>query len=146
MSQNKSTIEDVRRYWGKRNIPQQWYSNREPFTLAWFNELSYKRYNRYYEHKKEWAEFAYHRGEEVLEIGCGIGTDSVEYAQHGAVVTAVDLGPDQIELTKLNFSLRGLPYKEVREANVEALPFADNSFDLVYCDGVIHHTPNTQKP
>jgi len=142
--EKKLTIEKVRNYWGKKNIPQQWYSKKEPFTLAWFNELSYKRYERYYIYKKyHWAEFEYHTGEEVLEIGCGIGTDAVEYAKNGANVTAVDLGFDQIRLTKLNFDLHHLPYKEIKEANAESLPFADNSFDLVYCDGVIHHTPNT---
>ena len=139
------TIDEVRHYWGKRNIPQQRYSKREPITLAWFNELAYKRYEVYYEYIKEEMEFEYHRGEEVLEIGCGIGTDSVEYAKYGANVTATDLGHDQVMLTKLNFDLRNLPYREVREANAESLPFKDGTFDLVVCFGVIHHTPDTQK-
>ena len=43
-------IQKVREYWGKKNIPQQWYSKKEPFTLSWFNELSFKRYNTYYEY------------------------------------------------------------------------------------------------
>ena len=51
------TIDEVRHYWGKKNIPQQWYSKREPFTLAWFNELAYKRYEVYYEYIKEEMEF-----------------------------------------------------------------------------------------
>lgn len=139
------TIEAVRDYWNKKNIPQQWYSRQEPFTLPWFNELSYKRYTLYYPYLKTEAEFEHHSGEQVLEIGCGIGTDLVEYAKHGAIVTGVDLGLDQIQLTKLNFQLRGLPYRELREANVEQLPFADNSFDLVVCLGVLHHTPNTEQ-
>ena len=139
------TIEEVKSYWGKKNIPQQWYSKREPFTLAWFNELSFKRYDRYYSHIKQWAEFEYHPGEEVLEIGVGIGTDLVEYAKGGAIVSGVDLGPDQIMLTKLNLDLHQLPYKEMKEGNIENLPFPDNSFDLVLCVGVVHHTPNSQK-
>lgn len=145
MEHTKVTIDEVRNYWGKKNIPQQWYSKKTPFTLAWFNELSQKRYMVYYEYFKPEAEFEYHPGEEVLEIGCGIGTDLLEYAKHGAIVTGVDLGPDQVMVTKLNFDLHSLPYKEIREANVEALPFADNTFDLVYCCGVVHHTPNTEK-
>ena len=142
---NNPTVEEVKTYWGKKNIPQQWYSKKEPFTLAWFNELSHKRYTRYYEYFKDEAEFEYHGGEDVLEIGCGLGTDLLEYAKHGANVTGVDLGPDQIMLTKLNFDLHKLPYKEIREGNAENLPFPDNSFDLVVCIGVIHHTPNTEK-
>ena len=139
------TLEDVRRYWGKKNIPQQWYSKKRPFTLAWFNELAYKRYNVYYEHLRETAEFQWHAGEEVLEIGCGIGTDAVEFARYGARVTAVDLGTDQIMLTKLNFELHGLPFVEIREANAETLPFPDETFDFVYTFGVIHHTPDTER-
>lgn len=145
MLRDEITVDDVKRYWGKRNIPQQWYSKRAPFTLAWFNELAYKRYSIYYEYLKEELEFEYHRGEEILEIGCGIGTDSVEYAKYGANVTATDLGQDQVMLTKLNFNLRNLPYRDVRKANAESLPFKDGTFDLVVCLGVIHHTPDTQK-
>ena len=139
------TIGEVRSYWGKKNIPQQWYSKKEPFTLAWFNELSFKRYSRYYPHIKQWAEFEYHPGEEVLEIGVGIGTDLVEYAKGGAVVSGVDLGKDQVMLTKLNLDLHKLPYKEIKEGNIENLPFPDNSFDVVLCIGVVHHTPDSQK-
>ncbi|OGH69517.1 MAG: hypothetical protein A3C90_00155 [Candidatus Magasanikbacteria bacterium RIFCSPHIGHO2_02_FULL_51_14] len=81
---NPVTIEEVQAYWWKKNIPQQWYSRREPFTLPWFNELSQKRYTLYYPYFKTEAEFEYHRGEQVLEIGCGIGRDLAEYATHGA--------------------------------------------------------------
>ena len=141
----KITLEEVRKYWGKKNIPQQWYSKKEPFTLAWFNELSFKRYSRYYPHIKQWAEFEYHPGEEVLEIGVGIGTDLVEYAKGGSIVSGVDLGKDQVMLTKLNLDLHELPYKEIKEGNIENLPFPDSSFDLILCVGVVHHTPNSQK-
>lgn len=145
MSIENLTIEAVRNYWGKKNIPQQWYSKKTPFTLAWFNELAYKRYDRYYAYLKQDAEFEYHAGEQVLEIGCGIGTDLLEYAKHGAIVTGTDLGEDQVVLTKLNFQLHGLPFKEIKTENAESLSFPDNSFDLVVSIGVLHHTPNTEK-
>ena len=83
-------------------------------TLAWFNELSYKRYDRYYPYLKQ-ARIWKSSGEEVLEIGCGIGTDLLEYAKHGAIVTGMDLGEDQVMLTKLNFQLHGLPFKEIKQ-------------------------------
>ena len=139
------TLEEVSDYWSKKNIPQQWYSKKNPFTLQWFNELAFKRYDRYYPHIKKWAEFDYHPGEQVLEIGVGIGTDLVEYAKSGAIVSGTDLGKDQVMLTKLNLDLHDLPYKEIKEGNIEHLPFSDNSFDVVLCIGVIHHTPNSQK-
>lgn len=145
MSAEKITIEEVNKYWGKKNIPQQWYSKKTPFTLAWFNELSYKRFDRYYSYLKQEAEFECHVGEEVLEIGCGIGTDLLEYAKQGAIVTGTDLGEDQVMLTKLNFQLHNVPFKEMKVENAENLSFPDNSFDLVVSIGVLHHTPNTEK-
>ncbi|MBI5401582.1 class I SAM-dependent methyltransferase [Candidatus Wolfebacteria bacterium] len=138
------TVEEVQKYWSGKNVPQQWYSKREPFTLAWFNELRYKRFNVYYEYLKEGVEYAYHSGEQVLEVGCGIGTDLAEFARNGAIVTGVDLGEDQVRLTKLNFQLQNLPFREIRQANAEHLPFPDNSFDLVVSLGVLHHTPDTE--
>jgi len=142
---NNVTIEEVNKYWHKKHVPQQWYSRKEPNTLSWFNELRYKRYTLYYDYLKEDCEFEYHGGEEVLEIGCGIGTDLAEYARNGAVVTGVDLGADQVEFTKLNFKLQKLSYKEIRQSNAEQLPFPDNTFDLVVSFGVLHHTPDTEK-
>ena len=142
------SIEEVKRYSGKKNIPQQWYSQKDPFTLAWFNELAFKRFNVYYEHLAESAEFRWHAGERVLEIGCGIGTDAIEFARNGAKVTAVDLGSDQVFLTKLNFAQHGLSYEDIREANAEELPFADETFDFVYSFGVIitRRTPKRRSP
>ena len=43
-------IEEVKKYWSKKNIPQQWYSNKEPFSKQWFNELAIKRYEKYYDY------------------------------------------------------------------------------------------------
>ena len=74
-----------------------------------------------------------------------MGTDSVEYAKNGAKVTAIDIGEDQINLTKLNFKLRNLQYDEITTGNVENLKFKDETFDLVYCFGVIHHTVEISK-
>ena len=139
------SIDEVRKYWSKRNIPQQWYSTKEPFTAQWFNELAHKRYHVYYEYLKKDAEFDFHKNEKVLEVGCGIGTDLAQFALGGAHVTGIDLGQDQVDLTRLNFQQRGLGCEELKVANAENLPFEDESFDLVFSFGVLHHTPDTQK-
>lgn len=142
---DKLTINKIKDYWSGKRVPQQWYSNKTPLTLQWFNDISKKRFNIYYSYLKKFCEFEDHSGEKVLEIGCGIGTDSVEYAKHGANVTALDLGQDQVDLTKLNFKLHNLNYDEISIGNVEDLKFDDEVFDLVYCFGVIHHTLDMQK-
>lgn len=143
-SLNKS-IGDIQNYWREKNIPQQWYSDKNRLSLQWFNELARKRYELYYEYLLGDGEFEYHSGEKVLEVGVGIGTDLTQYAKNGAEVYGIDLGQDQVDLTKLNFELRGLQYSELRQASAEELPFEDNSFDLVYSFGVLHHTPDTEK-
>ena len=100
----KDTIKD---YWEIR-APQVWYSDKEKEGLPWFNELAYRRYNVYYNYLPQVAEFKYHYGEEVLEVGVGVGTDLVQFAKHGAIVSGIDLTQNAIEMAKRNFTLRGL--------------------------------------
>lgn len=81
-------------------------------------------------------------GRRVLEVGCGLGAHTEMLCRAGAVVTAVDLSPTSVEVTRRRLALKGL-IAEVREADAEALPFADGSFDGVWSWGVIHHSPDT---
>jgi ubiquinone/menaquinone biosynthesis C-methylase UbiE len=90
----------------------------------------------------ETMEFADHAGDDVLEIGSGIGTDLAQFARHGASVTDVDLAATHLQLAEENFRLRGLRGRFIHH-DAESLPFSDHSFDLVYSNGVLHHTPNT---
>ena len=88
--------------------------------------------------------FDQYSGKRLLEIGCGLGTDLLQFARGGAVVTGVDLTPASVELVRKRFAMYGLAV-EARVADAERLPFSDNSFDVVYSFGVLHHTPNTRK-
>ena len=83
---------------------------------------------------------AWVRGQTVLEVGCGIGTDLVRFAKGGARVTGVDLSATAIDLARENFALHGLTAVELQVANAEALPYPDASFDHVYGHGVIQYT------
>ena len=78
----------------------------------------------------------------ILEVGCGMGCMAMNWAMHNAHVTAVDLNPVAVAQTRRRFAAFGLP-GEIREADAEHLPFADNAFDFAYSWGVLHHTPNT---
>ena len=140
MNKNSENI----KYWNK-NVTQTWYSDKDLYSVQWFNELSRKRYEEIFEYKYKFAEFLYHRGEKVLDIGCGPGTDAVEYAKNGAIVSAIDLNEEQIKITKKNFEVRKLEYHDILKASTDNLPFEDESFDLIYCDGVLHHVPEIEK-
>ena len=82
-------------------------------------------------------------GKPVLEIGCGMGAMACFWAQAGARVTAVDLAPKSIELTRRRFELLGLD-GDIRQADARKLPFVDGSFDYVYSWGVLHHSPDLE--
>ena len=89
-----------------------------------------------------YAEFSQAKGDSVLEVGCGLGSDLIRFARAGARVTGVDLTPKSVELVKRRLSLEGLE-GDIRVADAERLPFPDASFDRVYSWGVLHHTPDT---
>ncbi|MCM3902206.1 MAG: class I SAM-dependent methyltransferase [Pyrinomonadaceae bacterium] len=80
----------------------------------------------------------------MLEVGCGLGTDGAQFAGAGADYTGVDLTDAAIELAQKRFELFNLP-GNFQTADAENLDFADNSFDLVYSHGVLHHTPDTER-
>lgn len=137
----KSVIRD---YWNSRP-PQVWYSRKEPGTVAWFNELARKRYEVYYTYLPEVAEFTHHRGERVLEIGVGVGTDLVQFAKNGARVSGIDLTPNAVATTGQHLAAYGLEADYLDTGDAENLPFDDETFDVVYSFGVLHHTPDTAK-
>ncbi len=136
-------IDDVRSYWSKENIPQQWYSTKDYGSPQWFNELAVRRFKTYYPYLWNAAEFDAHRGEKVLEVGVGAGTDLIQYASFGAFVYGIDLGSDQVALTKQHFECLDLKYEEIIQASAENIPYGEEVFDVVYSFGVLHHTPNT---
>jgi ubiquinone/menaquinone biosynthesis C-methylase UbiE len=132
----------IKQYW-ERHPTQLWYSDLPEGTLEFFEDIERKRYTEHYAYLKTTAEFDRHAGEKVLEIGCGPGTDAVQFAKGGAQVTCVDLAERAVALTRRQFELRGLQ-GEFLASDAEHLPFEDASFDLVYSFGVLHHTPDTQ--
>lgn len=138
--------EDIKNYWEDK-APQTWYSNKniKENVLSYFNEIAYKRYHTYYSYIPSIAEFNYHPGEKVLDIGVGVGTDIVSYAKNGSIVSGIDLTENAIEVTKRHLELFNLKAEKLLVSDAENLPFDDNYFDLVYSFGVLHHTPNTDK-
>jgi ubiquinone/menaquinone biosynthesis C-methylase UbiE len=92
----------------------------------------------------DYADFAGSRGQRLLEIGVGVGTDFIRFARAGAVCTGVDLTEHAVALVRRRLELEGLP-GDVLQADAERLPFPDGAFDRVYSWGVLHHTPDTER-
>lgn len=89
-------------------------------------------------------EFEKWANKKVLEIGCGAGIDSLEFARNGAVVTATDVTDNALKLTRALSEEAGIPVN-IKRASAIALPFPDESFDCVYSFGVLHHFPDIEK-
>lgn len=80
----------------------------------------------------------------LLEVGCGMGTDTLVFARRGFDTTGVDLAPGHLRLAKRLFEHYGLKGRFI-EGNAEELPFDDDAFGCIYSYGVLHHTPNTKR-
>ncbi len=88
------------------------------------------------------ADFKASTSKRVLEIGVGLGADFIQWCRAGAQGTGVDLTQAAIDATRRRCALEGFQ-PDLRVADAEGLPFAENTFDIVYSWGVLHHTPNT---
>jgi ubiquinone/menaquinone biosynthesis C-methylase UbiE len=91
----------------------------------------------------EFAGFNRAVGKRVLEIGVGLGADHKRFAEAGAILTGVDLTPRAVSQTSRRLELYGLK-SDLSVADAERLSFPDNSFDVVYSWGVIHHSPDPE--
>jgi|SRR3989344_1355254 len=140
------TIKDVKNYWDSRPCNAS-LSNRDKHTKEYFDEIEKRKYFTE-PHIPAFAEFPKWRSKKVLEIGCGIGTDTVNFARAGANVAAVELSEESIKLAEERVKLYGLENKvKFYLGNAENLSsfVPVEQYDLVYSFGVIHHSPHPEK-
>jgi ubiquinone/menaquinone biosynthesis C-methylase UbiE len=93
---------------------------------------------------REFAKFDASSGKRVLEVGLGMGTDLVRWARAGAVVTGRDLTQASVTAVRERLALEGLQ-GDIAVGDAENLEFPDDTFDIYYSWGVLHHTPNTER-
>lgn len=136
-------IGEVEAYWDERPCNIR-HSGKPVGSIDYFIEVEQRKY-RVEPHIPRFAEFERWKGKRVLEIGCGIGTDTVNFARAGARVTAVELSSESLKIARQRAEVFGVTDRvEFAQANAEELTKAIQPapYDLVYSFGVIHHTPN----
>jgi ubiquinone/menaquinone biosynthesis C-methylase UbiE len=80
-------------------------------------------------------------GKRVLEIGLGQGAEAQRIIEAGAIYNGVDLTEESVERVKTRCGIFSLPYESIQVMNAEEMTFPDDSFDIVFTHGVIHHSP-----
>jgi SAM-dependent methyltransferase len=145
----EETVSQVRDYWNERPLGVQYIS--DPSIEVGSRE--------YFEHIRPWMnpykfpwimerierESRLLQGKHLLEIGCGMGFDSLEFMRRGVRVTATDLTPRAVELASRHFDFEGARPVSVQIENALGLSFPDGSFDAVWSNGVLHATGDTAR-
>lgn len=139
-------IKKVQVFWDRRPCNIR-HSKSKVGTKKYFDEVEKRKY--FVEpHIPKFAQFKKWKGKKVLEIGCGIGTDTINFARAGAQVTAVELSKKSLDLSKERAKVYGLEKKiKFYFANAEELSkvVPTEPYDLIYSFGVVHHTPHPEK-
>jgi len=143
MSESNAILKErVRTFWQTHPCGSK-FATAQVGSREFFDLIEAHRYDKE-SHILKAADFASSGGLRVLEVGCGLGTDGVQFARAGAIYTGVDLTNAAIELARQNFHYQGLK-GSFAFADAEQLQLPDLSFDLVYSHGVLHHTPDAER-
>lgn len=146
------TIDQVMEYWDARpcNI-RHGQTSIDDDPLRYSREVTARKF-KVEPHILRHAEFDLWKNKFVLDLGCGIGTQSLAFARRGAAVVGVDISRESIEVAKRRTKAEDLAYlahfvvDDIE--NLRRLPILsnhNNAYDLVYSFGVIHHTPHPER-
>jgi ubiquinone/menaquinone biosynthesis C-methylase UbiE len=145
-SSEPSKLNDaVRSYWegSPCGVSPKVVGDVQERSREWFERIEQARYETEpFVHSV--AQFSRAHGKKLLEIGVGAGVDHLQWARAGANCYGVDLTDAAIELTRARLETYGLS-SNLQRVDAEELPFPDNSFDMVYSWGVIHHSAHPER-
>lgn len=143
---NEIPIDSVKNYWNNRPCNLR-HSKETPGTKKYYEEIEARKF--FVEpHLPELADFKSAKGKKVLEIGCGLGVCSINFAKAGAKVTAIDLSQKSIDIAKQNAEAAGVQDNiQFFQGNAEKLSewLPEEKYDIVFSFGVIHHSPHPEK-
>jgi len=138
----------IKKYWNKRPCNIQ-HSKKKFLSKEYFNEVRTKRYF-VEDHILKFADFKNYKNKNVLEIGCGIGTDACEFIKNGAKYYGVEYSEKSLEISEqrivvLNLQKKNPIFFNLDAENLSQIKKLNIKFDLIYSFGVIHHTKNMKK-
>lgn len=144
MSDTKKSIQE---FWG--DTCKQWYTKFD-------EDLTSERLYRYLDDLRDMFRWRKHlattemdldslKGRHVLEIGSGGGSHSALFKRYGAHMTSVDITAERVISTATKMALIKEGTGISLQTDAENLPFVDDSFDIVYSSGVLHHSENTER-
>ena len=142
-------LKKIEKYWDKKPCNVN-HSKKKFLSREYFNEVRKKKYF-IEDHIPKFANFKKYKGKNVLEIGCGIGTDALEFIRHGANYIGIDLSEKSIKICQSRITSYNLEKKKpiFLKDNCENLAKISKylkrnkiKVDLIYSFGVIHHTKN----
>ena len=133
--------EQIQHFWNTHPCGVK-FSEEQVGSKAFFRGIEHHRYGLE-PHILKMAPFQDAQEKKVLELGCGIGTDGVQFARNEAWYVGTDLTNSAVQISQRHFEVEGLNGNFVN-LDAERLPFHNEVFDLIYSHGVLHHTPDTQ--
>jgi len=136
--------ESSKAVWGAAPAGTTFGGGAKPGTKEFFENVRRKRADYELPWLYELIPFAFFRNKKVLELGCGAGYDAYEFYRNGASYTGIDITPENIERTKRHLEYYGY-HPTVLEGDAENLQFENESFDVVFSNGVLHHTPDIER-
>lgn len=140
-------INTVKDFWD-RHVNNEYYTRADRRSSGYFFEIETKRYRHHYHLLELFERLGVEQltGKTLLEIGCGIGIDTLTLASLGfREVLGIDLSETAIDIARCNAETKNIANVRFEKANGEKLNFPDDCFDFVYSFGVIHHTPSIKK-
>jgi ubiquinone/menaquinone biosynthesis C-methylase UbiE len=135
------TEQAIREFWDTHPCGESQVASLDADHEAFFQRYDAFRYRRE-AHILRRLDAIDFEGKRVLEIGLGQGADSEQMIRRGAIWSGLDLSPESIARVATRLGLRGLPYERLERGNARSMPFRDNSFDIVFSHGVLHHIPD----
>ena len=138
-SEPQALKDAVRKFWGTRPCGVS-HSSQPTDSRAFFEETERHRFHEVHldwdrPFIKETMEFSKYTGKTVLEVGVGTASTPMQWSRAGNRVFGVDYNLPSVQITKARFKEAGAQGTFLN-SDAENLPFADNSFDIVYSFGV----------